>query len=126
MKTKLLFCATAALAVLTLAPAVTRAETPREIHQRMEQRVAQIDNLKVRGAVGEDNHGFLAARGPLSGEENGLMAAENQDRAAIYTIIAKQTGSTAEQVGRQRAQQIARNSQPGVWIQDENGTWRRK
>jgi len=55
-----------------------------------------------------------------------LAAAENKDRETVYAAIAQQVGSNADQVGRARARQIAANSAPGVWIQNEAGGWARK
>ena len=54
------------------------------------------------------------------------MSEENRDRSAVYALIAKETGATADSVGRARAKQIAANSRPGVWVQDEAGAWKKK
>jgi hypothetical protein len=96
------------------------------VKQRMAQRLASIDALKDRGAVGENNRGYLEARGALSGGDDKVMAAENADRSSVYEALAQQTGSSADQVGRARAKHIAQNSRPGVWLQDESGRWYRK
>ena len=111
-----------------LAAAATNlyAEDLGAVKQRMDQRVAAIDALKQRGAIGENNRGYLEARGSLSGDESRLVPAENADRATVYAALARQTGSTADQVGRARAKYIAQNSTPGVWLQDETGRWYRK
>ena len=96
------------------------------VKQRMAQRLPAVDALKDRGAVGENNRGFLEARAALSGGENGTVSAENSDRAEVYGALAQQTGSTADQVGRARAKKIAETSRPGVWLQDEGGNWHKK
>ncbi|HYP18055.1 MAG TPA: DUF1318 domain-containing protein [Opitutus sp.] len=44
----------------------------------------------------------------------------------MYAAIAKQTGSSADQVGRARALQIAGASAAGVWLQKEDGSWYKK
>ena len=108
------------------AAAAFAAENLGAIKQRMDQRVAAIDALKQRGAVGENNQGLLEARGALAAGEAATVAAENADRQAVYAALAAQTGSTAEAVGRKRAGRIAAASTPGVWLQDEAGRWYRK
>jgi uncharacterized protein YdbL (DUF1318 family) len=127
MKTSRIFCLFALIALVVAAgTAALRAEDLGAVKQRMAQRLAAIDGLKGRGAVGENNRGFLEARGPLGGGDNGVIAAENAARSTVYAALAAQTGSSAEQVGRARAKQIAQGSQPGVWVQDEGGGWRQK
>ncbi len=55
-----------------------------------------------------------------------MISAENTDREVVYAALAKQTGSSADQVGRARAKQIAAGSAAGVWVQKEDGTWQKK
>jgi uncharacterized protein len=127
MKTSRIFCLFALIALVAAAGAATvRAEDLGAVKQRMAQRLAAIDGLKDRGAVGENNRGFLEARGALGGGDGGVIAAENADRSTVYAALAAQTGSSADQVGRARAKQIAQGSKPGVWVQDEGGAWRRR
>jgi uncharacterized protein YdbL (DUF1318 family) len=93
------------------------------IRARMEQRIGQIDALKTQGVLGENNRGFLEVR---SGDDQGVAAAENADRAAVYDALAKKTGATSDTVGKARAKQIASASAKGVWVQGENGKWEKK
>ncbi len=108
-------------AVLTL-----RAEEPAAIQQRMASRLGEIDGLKLRGAVGEDNRGLLQARAELSPGEAALVAAENGDRGAVSAETARRTGASAEEVGRTRARRIAERASAGIWVQDSAGNWTRK
>jgi uncharacterized protein len=55
-----------------------------------------------------------------------VVADENRDRSQVYARIAHQTGATADALGRARAKMIAKNSHPGVWLQNESGHWHRK
>lgn len=119
------FCVAAALVFGALAPRVVGEELG-AVKQRMAQRLAEVDALKDRGAIGENNRGFLEARATLSSGESGLVAAENSDRGEVYAAVAQRTGSTPEHVGRARAKRIAENSRPGVWLQDEGGRWYKK
>lgn len=121
MKPLRFFFAAALLALA--APLVSHAQDLDALRSRMEQRVSQIDALKTAGVLGENNRGFLEVR---SGDDRGIAAAENADRAAVYAALAQRTGATAEAVGRARARQIAAASAKGVWVQAENGQWAKK
>jgi uncharacterized protein YdbL (DUF1318 family) len=111
------------LAAFGLLAAAAFAESAAEIRRRMEQRLPEIDRLKAEEIVGENNRGFLEERKPGAGS---TVSDENRDREAVYALIARETGASADAVGRARAKQIAANSKPGVWVQDESGAWRRK
>lgn len=122
MKTRL-FTLFAALCVLTVS---AFAENATDIRRRMEQRLPQIDELKAQEAVGETNRGLLEERKAGNPAAAGVVADENRDRQAVYALIAKETGATSDSVGRARAKQIANNSRPGVWVQDDSGRWTKK
>ncbi len=117
-----LFTLFAALCLLTV-PAL--AENASDIRHRMEQRLPALDKLKAAEAIGENNRGFVEVRGNAA-NAGSLVADENRDREAVYAIIARETGASPDSVGRARAKQIAANSRPGVWVQDEAGRWARK
>jgi uncharacterized protein YdbL (DUF1318 family) len=119
-----LFALVMFVAVATVA--TSAAESLGVVKQRMAQRLPAVDALKDRGAVGENNRGFLEIRGQVPAGEDQTVAAENADRSAVYAALAQQTGSSSDEVGRSRARQIAVNSKPGVWLQDESGRWYRK
>ena len=118
-----LFSLFAALCLLAL-PAF--AQSAAELRDRMAQRLPGIDDLKARGAIGENNQGFLEVRDGGNASAPAVVSSENTDRTAVYALIAKETGSTPDAVGRARAKQIAANSRSGVWVQDESGAWKKK
>lgn len=111
--------------VVTGLAVTARAEDLGAVRSRMEQRLSKIDDLKASGAIGENNRGFVEVRGDAA-DVASVVAAENHDRELVYAAIARQAGTSAEQVGRARARQIADNSAHGVWLQRENGEWYRK
>jgi len=113
------------LALCTIAAPAVHAQSAGQIRQRMAQRLSQVDELKAKGAVGENNRGLLEVRDG-GGNAASVVADENRDREAVYALIAKETGSNADAVGRARAKQIAAASKTGVWVQDESGTWKKK
>jgi uncharacterized protein YdbL (DUF1318 family) len=122
MNARIISCLFAA----SLAAVVVHAESAGDIRRRMEQRLGAIDTLKAQESVGENNRGFLEVPPAGKGNAGSVVAEENRDREAVYALIAKETGATADAVGRARARQIAAGSRSGVWIQDESGQWKKK
>ena len=114
------------LAVLILGFLITNGHSSSQaIKQRMIERLPVITALKAKGIIGEDNRGYLQFIGQKK-ENEGVVAAENEDRQMVYEAIAKQQGTTVELVGKHRAIQIANKAQPGDWLQDANGKWYKK
>lgn len=111
---------------LCLLTVTAFAESAADFRRRMEQRLSQIDTLKAQEVLGENNRGLLEERKSGTAGAAGVVADENRDRAAVYALIAKETGASADSVGRARAKQIAANSRSGVWVQDEAGAWKKK
>lgn len=126
MKPVVLFRLLFVIASLALGAVVVHAENLGAVKARMEQRQSSVDALKERGVVGEDNRGYLEARGSLSAGEQQIVTQENADRKTVYAAIAAESGTSAADVGRRRAAQIAQISKPGVWIQAPNGQWSKK
>ncbi len=122
MKTSLLRLFVVSGLLFAAAPLVN-AQDLGLIRDRMEQRISQIDALKTQGVLGENNRGLLEVR---SGDDQGVAAAENADRNAVYAALAKKTGTSADAVGKARARKIATASAKGVWVQAENGQWSQK
>ncbi len=108
------------------APVALHAQDLGAVKARMSQRLSKLDALKSKGVLGENNRGFVELRGGNDPAVGDVMAGENSDRGAVYAALAKQTGSTSEQVGRARAKQIAAGSASGVWLQHEDGSWYKK
>ena len=96
-----------------------------DIKARMKNRLPVIKQLKAQGIVGEGNEGYLQLVGGNKAKAD-VVAAENKDRKTVYKAIAKQQGTTAELVGKRRALQIAKKSNPGEWVQDAAGNWIQK
>ncbi len=114
------------VAAAAVGAVVVHAEDLGAIKARMDSRQGAIDALKSKHAVGENNRGFLEPRAALAPDEEKTVSDENSDRREVYTALAKKTGSTPEEVGRHRAQQLALNSKRGVWVQEPNGEWKQK
>jgi uncharacterized protein YdbL (DUF1318 family) len=96
-----------------------------QVKAAMKARIPELNHLKQKGIIGEDNRGFLAFRGS-SREGADIVAAENRDRQTVYRAIAAKTGASPDDVGRRRAKKIAEIAPRGVWIQAPDGRWYRK
>jgi uncharacterized protein YdbL (DUF1318 family) len=111
---------------LPAAATLRAADDLGALKSRMIARVSKVDDAKAKGLIGENNRGLLELRGAGGADIAALVADENKDRSTVYDALAKQTGSTADAVGKARAKQIADGSAPGVWVQKEDGSWVRK
>ena len=126
MKTfRLHLLALATLVAFGLTVVVARAQDLGAVKARIAQRLPKVDELKANGVLGENNRGFVEARGN-DAAAGAVIGAENSDRETVYAALAKQTGTSAEQVGRARARQIASASAAGVWLQRDDGNWYKK
>ena len=106
------------------APVFGDAES--EAADCIRMRLSQVDALKANGQIGETATGFLAERAMLGPRQSSMVAAENEDRRIIYQSVASRTGQSAEDVGTQRALQIATRARSGVWLQKPSGEWYQK
>jgi len=104
------------------------------ITNSMKARNAQLQGAYQSGAVGFAKDGNVAVRDagalPLKDRAaiNGLVAQENQDRAALYKEIAK-ANNHPEWEGDIRntfAQRFIQKAAAGWYVQDANGAWVKK
>lgn len=110
---------------LTFCCAAAVADTPAQIKERMKARLVKINEYKDQGIVGENNKGYLEVRAENAAAAQAVND-ENADRKSVYEEIGKKTSATATQVGAQRAEQIAKISAKGHWLQDKAGKWYQK
>ena len=94
--------------------------------QRIKERLPALDALKQEGKVGENNLGYVEARGSVTPEQRTLIAAENKDREELYGLVGQRSGQSVEEVGKQRAVRITQIAASGVWLQDSRGRWYQK
>ena len=115
-------------AAMLLGMAFTAAADSAEaIRTRMSRRLPVARQLKQSGILGEDAAGYLAvvpgAKADPAAKE--LAAKENADRKLVYTAIGKKTGTSAENVGKQRALKNFERAKAGEYIQ-KDGKWQKK
>ena len=128
---KLLALSIAAFTLAFAVPQALSADDAATIKKNMADRKPKIEVLKKAGSVGENKSGYLEAMTKetadkevkLSDDDNKLIEAENKDRKAVYTAIAKKEGSTVDKVGELRAKQIRSKANEGEFIQGEDGKW---
>jgi uncharacterized protein YdbL (DUF1318 family) len=126
MKRKLKITAALLGGVFLLAVAV-QAESA-ELKERFLQRKPLLEQMKSLEWIGENNLGFLAFRSSTGQSEENIQViqAENEDRKTVYMEIALKLNTSAEEVGKRRAVQIAALAAVGQWLQDGTGHWYQK
>lgn len=103
------------------------------IKQSMQDRHAQLGAHYASGAVGLTSDGMITLRDagavPLAARQsvNALVSAENRDRSALYTEIAKANNHPEWQaeIRNTFAQRWIERAQSGWWVQS-NGAWKQK
>ncbi len=104
------------------------------IQASMQKRHGELAPLYGSGAVGLTRDGNVALRDPAAvplaqrAAVNGLVAAENEDRASLYREIAR-ANNRPEWEGEIRntfAQRWIGRAQPGWYYQNAAGAWLRK
>lgn len=140
MKTTSFLCAVLAAALTCAGTAHAQANleinTPAiaSLVSSMQRRDAQLAPLYAGGAVGLTRDGNVALRDanavPLAQRQqvNALIAAENQDRAALYREIARANGRPEWEADIRAtfAQRWIGRAQPGWYYQNPGGAWIRK
>ena len=107
----------------------------RGIKESIKNRFPQLKPFYDRGAIGENNKGYVSAV-DITGLElrerslaNSLIAQENRDRASLYKEIAAANRLGPESVSKIEkifANSWRNKSQSGWWVQNDNGEWKKK
>ena len=107
----------------------------RGLRESIKRRSGAIKPFMDKGNAGINQDGLLVVRGSegLSlkdrAEVQQLIEAENRDREALYAEIAKANNIPSEAVPKIKgifARSWVDQAQSGWWIQDSQGTWKRK
>ena len=98
-----------------------------EVKAALENRRGRFDRLKelkAKGAVGENNRGYVEVLSDAS-DAKSLVESENQDRSIIYKTIEAQNNlaGALETIEKVFAQVQRDKASPGDKIQNENGEW---
>ncbi len=139
-KINMVRCAWLALLLLLAGHASAQANleinTPAiaALQTSMQKRHAELAPLYANGAVGLTRDGFIALRDanavplPQRQQVNGLVAAEVQDRGALYREIARANGKPEweNEIRTTFAQRWIDKAQGGWYYQNNAGAWTRK
>jgi len=131
-----LFLAVLSWAPLAQAAADLEINTPAitSLKQSMQQRYGELAGFYASGAVGLTHDGLVAVRDPAATPlaqrqaMNGLVAAENQDRQALYREIARANNHPEweSEVRSTFAQRWISKAAAGWWYQNAGGAWTKK
>lgn len=124
------------LPLMAFAAADLEINTPAiaALKNSMQARHSQLAAHYTSGAVGLTRDGLIAVRDanavPLKDRQavNSLVAAENNDRNAMYKEIATANGHPEweSEVRNTFAQRWVQKAQGGWWYQDAGGGWAKK
>jgi uncharacterized protein len=119
-----------------MAQANLDIDTPaiRSLTASMQQRHTQLLPFYANGAVGVSRDGLVALHNanavPLAqrAQVNAIIAAENQDRLALYREIARANGHPEWEadIRAKFGERWIAKAQSGWWVQDARGAWRKK
>lgn len=104
------------------------------LKEKMKQRHSQLQPYYNSGAIGMDSRGLLDLRDPRAvsikerNEVNQLVAAENQDRNALYVEIARANGHPEweDDIRSTFARRWVANAPSGWYFIDSSGSWKQK
>lgn len=122
-----MFLAAAVLAA-TLCDAAAQ-DAKDQIRERMRSRYPALVKAKTAGAIGETALGFVEIVSPKDAADETLKKlaeAENADRKQLYEIIAADTKTTAEAVGKHNALRLFEKAAENELFKGEDGKWRAK
>lgn len=126
IKTIVLYCVVTLFSVVTISSA---QDTKDDIKIRMKDRFAKISELKQSGKIGETPSGFAEAVNKESAQDeeiSRLITAENNDRKLLYGIIAKESGTSVEEVGMGNAKRYFQKASDSDYFKTQAGEWKQK
>ncbi|MCE0483301.1 MAG: YdbL family protein [Methylacidiphilales bacterium] len=102
-----------------------------EVAANRRLRSGEIQQLKNDRVIGEDRDGYLTMRNPPKDPNylkyaQGVVSAENADRAYLYLSNAQAQNKPLEMVESTYAELWRDRAFPGEWVQKEDGTWIQK
>jgi uncharacterized protein YdbL (DUF1318 family) len=102
-----------------------------EVAKNRRLRAPEIQQLKHDRIIGENRDGYLeVVRKPADPKAlayaEGIVNAENNDRAFLYLASAQTQNKPLELIESDYAQRWSDRALPGEWVQKEDGTWIRK
>jgi uncharacterized protein YdbL (DUF1318 family) len=95
----------------------------------MKDRYPALTKAKAEGQIGETAEGLVEIVSEKDAKNQiikKLADDENADRKQLYAIIAGDTKTTAETVGKQNALRIFEKAESGEYFKGADGKWKQK
>lgn len=89
-------------------------------------RFKQIKSLLSRKVAGITNQAMMEARDGATDDDRILIAESNARRLKQFQSVATESGTTLDAVRRRHLRTMREQLEPGVWYQDDDGSWRQK
>jgi uncharacterized protein YdbL (DUF1318 family) len=116
----------AALLVLLLVPAFARAaDDEATLQKRFKERYPQLRQLKSDGVIGETSEGYVDFVQKKDAKAADVVKEENDDRKALYKLLAEKEGTAADKVAEIAGQRNLKKAKPGEYIK-QGGKWTKK
>lgn len=104
-----------------------QAQDKQKLTQSMQERYSKLLQAKDQGLVGEAWNGLVSVvQDNVPQDIRDMVEAENKDRRALFQIIAKETGTSVQEVARQNRIRMYRLAKDEHFLQDQNRSWVRK
>jgi uncharacterized protein len=122
------WCIVAAAWLCATASAWAQGDAMEQLKAKFQARAEKLDGLKRAGQIGETAQGYVEAPPAAAGnaEAAGVVAAENNDRRALYDLIARRQGVGADKVAERNARRNFEKAAPGELLKGADGVWRTK
>lgn len=103
------------------------ARSKEQVTSSMRDRYPALQEAKDAGYIGEAWTGLVALVDPdAPASVQSLVKAENNDRVDLFQIVAKETGTSVEEVARQNRIRMYRLAEDDHFIHNQNRQWVRK
>ena len=124
MKTKILFAATLLVSLVLGFASAAPAQDRDTVVNSMKNRYPALLEAKNQGLVGEAWTGLVGLVDPNAPASiKALADNENLDRRNLFQAIARETGTSLEEVARQNRIRQYRLAEDNHFIQDQNRRW---
>ena len=129
MNTKMIIAIMSLALALVLAPASLFAADAKAdeaaLQKRFKARYPQIQQLKTDGVVGETSAGLVDFVEKKDSKAAKLVEEENDDRKALYEVIADKEAISADVVAARAAKRNFDRAKAGEYLK-EGGKWKKK
>ncbi len=121
------FFALLTLMVGTLTATPAQADEMSDLRDRFMERAPRLLQLRNAGTLGETFAGWVEpVKGAPEKAVADLVTAENNDRKALYALIAARQGIDAAVVAERNALRIFKSSADDHLLKTKDGTWVKK